>query len=146
MMPVPSSVVLFKGLRAHVTRNLDKAGDYANGMEAIIESYSEAHRCIRVRTVTNNRVSVYLYSGPDPAPNNPMPFCVCGKVACRKQWVRSRGVANIVGIVCQNARPCVCDAVFNKGMRFSAVSLERCRSNRHMCIKKRDNRVFGIVV
>ena len=72
--PVPAKLRVFKGLRVHLTRNLDKKGDFVNGMEATVLSFSHEKQTLMVRTKTGKRVAVYLYSDPDPAHNNPLPF------------------------------------------------------------------------
>jgi ATP-dependent exoDNAse (exonuclease V) alpha subunit len=68
--PVPCPVTIRKGLRIHLTRNLDKAGDFVNGMECEVKSWDETHRCLQVETITGKQLAVYQYTDPDPKAQN----------------------------------------------------------------------------
>ena len=59
-----------KGLRIHLTRNLDKPGDFVNGMECTIKHWDEAHRCLQVETITGKALAVYQYTDPKPEAQN----------------------------------------------------------------------------
>jgi ATP-dependent exoDNAse (exonuclease V) alpha subunit len=68
--PVPCPVAIRKGLRIHLTRNLDKEGDFVNGMECVVKGWDETHRCLEVETITGKHLAVYQYTDPDPAAQN----------------------------------------------------------------------------
>ena len=68
--PLPCPVAIRKGLRLHLTRNLNKQGDFVNGMECVVKSWDETHRCLLVETITGKDVAVYQYTDPDPAAQN----------------------------------------------------------------------------
>jgi len=64
--PVSPSIALKKGLRVHLTRNLDKKGDFVNGMEATVNAWDERSQCLRVTTKTGKALAVYHYTDPQP--------------------------------------------------------------------------------
>ena len=64
--PLPSKITLYKGLRLHLTRNLDKQNDFVNGMAVTVEAYHASSQSIRVRTDTGKRLAVHRYTDPDP--------------------------------------------------------------------------------
>ena len=64
--PEPAPVHLRRGLRLHLTRNLDKEGDFVNGMEAEVVDFDARSQCLSVRTKTGKPIPVYLYTDPDP--------------------------------------------------------------------------------
>jgi hypothetical protein len=68
--PIPCPVPIRKGLRLHLTRNLDKKGDFVNGMGCVVKGWDEVHRCLEVQTDTGKDVAVYQYTDPDPAAQN----------------------------------------------------------------------------
>ena len=68
--PLPSKVVIKKDLRLHLTRNLDKAGDFVNGMDCVVKAWDEGSRCLHVETVTGKRVAVHQYTDPNPDAQN----------------------------------------------------------------------------
>ena len=51
-------------------RNLDKPGDFVNGMECVVKAWDEAHRCLQVETITGKQLAVYQYTDPDPKAQN----------------------------------------------------------------------------
>ena len=46
--PIPSRISLRKGLTVQLTRNLDKAGDFVNGMSCEVQEWDAASQCVRV--------------------------------------------------------------------------------------------------
>ena len=68
--PLPAKVSIKKGLRLYLTRNVDKAGDFVNGMGCVAQSWDENSRCLRVRTKTGKQVAVFQYTDPDPKAQN----------------------------------------------------------------------------
>ena len=68
--PIPCPVPIRKGLRLHLTRNLDKKGDFVNGMGCEVKDWDEEHRCLQVVTDTGKDLAVYQYTDPDPAAQN----------------------------------------------------------------------------
>ena len=68
--PVPQIIKIRKGLRLHLTRNVDKEGDFVNGMEVEIKSWDESSRCLRVRSVTGKDIPVFQYTDPNPEAQN----------------------------------------------------------------------------
>ena len=68
--PLPCLVPIRKGLRLHLTRNLDKKGDFVNGMECVVKGWDDVHRCLQVKTATGKDVAVYQYTDPDPVAKN----------------------------------------------------------------------------
>ena len=52
-------------MKIFLTKNLDKPGDFVNGMEATVEKYEERSKCLRVRTRTGQRHGVHLYTDPE---------------------------------------------------------------------------------
>ena len=57
--PVPLRMKLYRGLRVHLTRNVDKPADFVNGMEATVSSYDPCPRCVHVVTKTGRNLAVY---------------------------------------------------------------------------------------
>ncbi|CAE7473081.1 Pif1 [Symbiodinium pilosum] len=57
--PVPLRMKLHRGLRVHLTRNVDKPADFVNGMEATVSSYDPCSRCVHVVTKTWRNLAVY---------------------------------------------------------------------------------------
>ena len=57
--PMPLQMPLFKGMRLHLTRNVNKEADFVNGMEATVESYDSSSRCVHVVTKTGRQLAVY---------------------------------------------------------------------------------------
>ena len=68
--PVPSRVEIRKGLQLHLTKNLDKEGDFVNGMECVVKSWDESSRCLRAETVTGKTLAIFQYTDPNPAAQN----------------------------------------------------------------------------
>ena len=64
--PIPKMMRIYKGMRIFLTNNLNKKEDFVNGMEATIEDYDDQRKCLTVRTRTNKRLAVWLYTDPDP--------------------------------------------------------------------------------
>ena len=64
--PVPTTVHIKKGLRLHLTKNLDKQGDYVNGMECVVQSWDAHSKCLHVKTITGRDVAVFWYTDPNP--------------------------------------------------------------------------------
>ena len=50
---------LYKGMRLHVTRNVNKEADFMNGMECIVENYDPESRCVHVVTQSGRHLAVY---------------------------------------------------------------------------------------
>ena len=50
---------VYKGMRLHITRNINKEADFINGMEATIEAYDAGSRCIHVVTKTGRHLAIY---------------------------------------------------------------------------------------
>ena len=50
---------LYKGMRLHITRNINKEADFINGMEATIEAYDAGSSCIHVVTKTGRHLAIY---------------------------------------------------------------------------------------
>jgi hypothetical protein len=57
--PMALQMPLFKGMRLHHTRNVNKEADFVNGMEATVESYDSSSRCVHVVTKTGRQLAVY---------------------------------------------------------------------------------------
>ena len=57
--PVPLTMKVYKNLRVHLTRNVDKSSDFVNGMEATVKSYDPNSRCLHVLTKTGRNLAVY---------------------------------------------------------------------------------------
>jgi len=68
--PVPSVVSVKKGLRLYLTRNVDKEGDFVNGMACTVLGWDDHSRCLQVRTKTGKRLAVFQYTDPDPKAQN----------------------------------------------------------------------------
>lgn len=57
--PRPLEMKLYKGMRVHLTRNINKEADFINGMEATVVDYDHASRCVHVLTKTGRNLAVY---------------------------------------------------------------------------------------
>ena len=57
--PQPLEMKLYKGMRLHLTRNINKEADFINGMEATVADYHPGSKCIHVVTKTGRNVAVY---------------------------------------------------------------------------------------
>ncbi|CAE7679552.1 Pif1, partial [Symbiodinium sp. CCMP2456] len=57
--PKPLTMKVYKNLRVHLTRNVDKSSDFVNGMEATVKSYDPNSRCLHVLTKTGRNLAVY---------------------------------------------------------------------------------------
>ena len=60
--PLAAQLVLYRGARVVLTRNLNKPEHFVNGMVATIEDFDAAAGSIVVRTVTNRRLSIHRYT------------------------------------------------------------------------------------
>ena len=56
----PSRTEIFEGQRIFLTRNIDKANDFVNGMSAVVENYDAASMCLHVTTATGKPLAVHL--------------------------------------------------------------------------------------
>ena len=74
--PVPSRISIRRGLRVHLTKNVDKEGDFVNGMEGTVKAWDPASRCLQVKTVTGKDVAVFQYTDPSPQAQNASYFPV----------------------------------------------------------------------
>ena len=63
--PKPKMAPTHRGMRAHLTRNLDKEHDFVNGMEATLEDYDQESECLRVRTKTGKVLAAYKHTDPE---------------------------------------------------------------------------------
>lgn len=68
--PIPSKIQVRRGLRVHLTRNCDKAGDFVNGMECIVKDWDAHSRCLHVETATGKNIAVFQYTDPQPEAQN----------------------------------------------------------------------------
>jgi hypothetical protein len=50
---------LYKGMRVHLTRNINKEADFINGMEATVADYDPQSKCVHVVTTTGRNLAVY---------------------------------------------------------------------------------------
>ena len=58
-------MVLYKGMKVMLTKNLNKPGDYVNGMTGVVDSVSQISKNgVIVLTKTNKYVAVYPYTDP----------------------------------------------------------------------------------
>ncbi|CAK0903522.1 unnamed protein product, partial [Prorocentrum cordatum] len=57
--PVAERTPVYAGMRVFLTKNLNKRDDFVNGMQAAVEEYDSGSRCLRVRTSTGKRLSVF---------------------------------------------------------------------------------------
>ena len=57
--PQPQEMRLHKGMRLHLTRNINKEADFINGMEATVAGYDPTSKCVHVVTKTNRNLAVY---------------------------------------------------------------------------------------
>jgi hypothetical protein len=63
--PKPKMTPMHRGMRMHLTRNLDKAHDFVYGMEVSVEDFHAESECLRVRTKTGKVLAVYRYTDPE---------------------------------------------------------------------------------
>ena len=61
-MPEPSTVPIYRGMRLHLTRNMAKARDFVNGMEATVRAFHATSGCLTVRTATGKLLAMYPYT------------------------------------------------------------------------------------
>ena len=59
--PIPSTLQIRKGMRLHLTRNVDKAGNFVKGMACEVQVWNDSSKCLRVKTVTGKDVAVFQY-------------------------------------------------------------------------------------
>jgi ATP-dependent exoDNAse (exonuclease V) alpha subunit len=64
-VPTCASLTLYIGMRIVLTKNLNKASHFVNGMVAVVEGFSEDSGCVRVRTQTGRRLAIYKYTDDD---------------------------------------------------------------------------------
>ena len=57
--PIPQPLDVYKGLRVHLTQNINKAADFVNGMGAVVESFHRRSGCLRVMTDTGRHLAIY---------------------------------------------------------------------------------------
>lgn len=50
---------LYKGMRVHLTRNINKEAAFINGMKSTVVGYDPASRCVHVVTKTGRNLAVY---------------------------------------------------------------------------------------
>ncbi len=53
---------IYPGLRIFLTRNLDKAQDFVNGMSAVVDDYDAVSKCLEVTTRTGKKLAIHLYT------------------------------------------------------------------------------------
>ena len=63
--PRPKMLPVHRGMRVHLTRNLNKEHDFVNGMEGTIEDYDEDSECLRIRTKTGRLLAGHKYTDPE---------------------------------------------------------------------------------
>ena len=63
--PEPLSLTLYEGLRVRLTRNINKAQDYVNGMTAIVQRYDRRSGAVIVQTETGNTLCIYPVTTDD---------------------------------------------------------------------------------
>ena len=56
----PSRTEIFEGQRIFLTRNIDKANDFVNGMSAVIENFDPGSMCLHATTATGRPLAVHL--------------------------------------------------------------------------------------
>ena len=56
---MPLQLKLYKNMRVHLTRNINKEADFVNGMEATVVGYDGDTRCVHVLTKTGRHLAVY---------------------------------------------------------------------------------------
>ena len=61
-LPKPSEVKIYKGMQLYLTQNLVKTNDFVNGMLATVENYRHYARVLFVRTRTNHRLALGLWT------------------------------------------------------------------------------------
>ena len=61
----PSDFNVHKGMKTLFTKNVNKAIDYVNGMEGIVESFEERTRILRIRTKTGYLVQCTPWTDRD---------------------------------------------------------------------------------
>ena len=79
---------LYKGMRLHITRNINKEADFINGMEATIEAYDAGSRCIHVVTKTGRHLAIYPIT--DYLEDCGTRFCFSKQACCMFNSVKSR--------------------------------------------------------
>ena len=57
--PVPMSMKVYRGMRVHITRNVDKGSDFINGMECTVLSFAPTSGCLHILTKTGRNLAVY---------------------------------------------------------------------------------------
>ena len=57
--PQALEMPLYKGMRLHLTRNVNKESDFVNGMDCVVENYETASKCVHVVTKTGRHLAVY---------------------------------------------------------------------------------------
>ena len=62
---VAMELCIHAGMQVYLTKNVDKAVDYVNGMLCTVESWDAAARAVRVITATGHRVAVWPWTDPD---------------------------------------------------------------------------------
>ena len=56
--PIPHRMKVYKGMRVHLTRNVDKGSDFINGMEATVIDFDVSSKCLHVLTKTGRNLAV----------------------------------------------------------------------------------------
>ena len=64
-------------MRLHLTKNLDKEGDFVNGMQCTVRSWDERSQCLRVRTETGKDTAIFWHTDPCPEAQGCRYFPVC---------------------------------------------------------------------
>ena len=63
--PAPLQLTLYEGLRVRLTRNMDKARDFVNGMTATVLRFDSKNRAVIVETETSQVLCVYPVTDDD---------------------------------------------------------------------------------
>ena len=63
--PEPLGLTLYEGLRVRLTRNINKARDYVNGMTAMVQRYDRRSGAVIVQTETGNTLCIYPVTTDD---------------------------------------------------------------------------------
>jgi hypothetical protein len=66
-VPVATPVPIFKHMQLYLTKNVSKESDFVNGMRCTVEAYCSTANILKVRTKTNLRLVIFLWTDVERA-------------------------------------------------------------------------------
>ena len=117
--PQPLHMKLYRGMRVHLCRNMNKKADFVNGMEATVMDYDPSRKYTHVLTQTQRHLAVYPISEYVPE---------CGSVTAYPMRLGYASTHQLQGAELRHITVWL-DVAFMKAARYVALSRVQRDSN-----------------